>query len=418
LAPNLNNVLSPENIQPRRTIMRAIPILILGVAIAAAPAGYGQQGGPPGQTGNPPNQQQQGGPPNQGQGRGGLPGQQPPLPQPTVKPAEMPGLSGEWVIVGGEREGQKYTAERVEGLRVSITADTITLLGRDNKPVFVARYALNTAKTPPEINMEMLAGPTKGQLAHGIVRFDDPNLAQICYTPGTQGRPEEFRTMPGGSIEQLFILQRGPVNPPPAASTPSQPVPLPGGAVVGAAGVAGVVGVFGPAAPATSWRVVAGETNGKALPADELRAARVVINGSTAVVTLRQGQPPMVVRCVADTTQTPNVLTMTVVEGPHRGQTAPGIVDVMANDRMRICYAANGLERPKEFRTQPEGPQQFLFTLQLESGQFPNQGQANPGQPGSGPGNPGNQGPPNRGGGPPAQNPPGRGGGGGGGGGL
>src|SRR5205823_8012202 len=112
----------------------------------------------------------------------------------------------------------------------------------------------------------------------------------------------DFRTFPGGTIESLFILQRGPVKPAPAASTPAEPVPVPQpGAVVGVAGAAaGVAGVFAANAPSSTWRVVAAETEGKPVPAEQLRGARVVISGTTMVVS-REGQQPMVVRYAVDT---------------------------------------------------------------------------------------------------------------------
>jgi uncharacterized protein (TIGR03067 family) len=141
--------------------------------------------------------------------------------------------------------------------------------------------------------------------------------------------------------------------------------PQPGTGAVAVA-VAGVAGVFGPTAASTSWKVVAGETNGQPLPAERIRGARAIVSGSTVVV-LRAGQPPMVTRCAADLGQTPNRLTLTVVEGAHRGQTAPAIAEMLGNDRMRICYAVNATEPPREFRTLPGGAQQFLFTLQIES---------------------------------------------------
>jgi uncharacterized protein (TIGR03067 family) len=193
--------------------MRALRTLILAAAftIAAADPAPGRQYPnqppppmpiPPGQLPPPP------------------PIQRPP--QPTA--AELPKLSGTWSVVGGEKDGQKIPDERLRGVRAVITADTITVVGAGNRPRFVVGYKLNTAVIPNEIDMKIVDGPNKDQVAQGVVTMDSAELMRLCYSPGSQGRPREFRTFAGGSADFLFIFQRPPAGQPggPQPAAPGQ----------------------------------------------------------------------------------------------------------------------------------------------------------------------------------------------------
>src|SRR4051794_21716118 len=124
--------------------------------------------------------------------------------------SELPQLAGTWTITAGERSGQRLPDERVAGLRTTITADTITIYDRANKPFYVIRYKLDTTRTPNELNMEIVDGPSRGQTAKGIVMMDSAEMMRLIYTTGGRGRPTEFRTLPGGATGTLFILKRAP----------------------------------------------------------------------------------------------------------------------------------------------------------------------------------------------------------------
>jgi uncharacterized protein (TIGR03067 family) len=356
--------------------MRAIRILFLGVALTVTSTAWGQQNQPPNQ-----NQQQQ-----PGQSQGGNSGQlvlpnagpdgQQGGPRPTTA-AQLPKFSGHWVIAGGERSGQKIPDERVQGLRVNITPDTITLMGRDNKPMFVVGYKLNTALTPNEINMTIVDGPHKGQAAQGIVQMDGFEEMKLCYSPGSQGRPRQFRTQPGGSNDFLFILQRAPIQDEYAGA----------------------------------WRVTAGEVDGQQLPPQRAQAGRVVFTKDTVVVT-DPGQPTLVAKYTLNPSRSPNEIDLTIMEGPNKGQVARGIVAQDGPNQLRLCYAFGGEARPAAFHTVSGPPLDVLLVLQRDNGQgnVPNAGngaliiggaqQTQNGQPGVlqlGPGQNQNQNQPNQG---------------------
>jgi uncharacterized protein (TIGR03067 family) len=315
--------------------MRAIRILFLGAALTVTSTAWGQQNQPPNQNQNP-NQQQ----PGQTQTSGaagqlvlpGGPGVQPGGPVPTTA-AQLPKFGGHWVIAAGERGGQKIPDERIRGLRVNITPDTITLMGRDNKPMFVVGYKLNTALTPNEINMTIVDGPHKGQAAQGIVMMDGIEEMKLCYSPGSQGRPRQFRTQPGGSNDFLFILQRAPFQDEYAGA----------------------------------WRVVAGEVDGQQLPPQRAQAGRVVFTKDTVVVT-DPGQPTLVAKYTLNPSRSPNEIDLTIMEGPNKGQVARGIVAQDGPNQMRLCYAFGGEARPAQFHTVPGAPLDVLLVLQRDNG--------------------------------------------------
>jgi uncharacterized protein (TIGR03067 family) len=300
--------------------MRATPILVLGTALAVVSQAFGQA---PKSTPGQPNPDR---PP--------LPGQRPVLPPtPAARtPAELPKVSGDWVIIGGERDGQRIPEERIQGLRVTITADTITVMGRDQKPLFVAAYTLNTAKTRTEIDMKIVEGPTKGQVAQGIVDQESADRMRLCYSPGAQGRPRDFSTRPGGTNGFLFLLGRasgGPVSGQMLAGT---------------------------------WAVSSGVVDGKKIPADRVRDARVIITADT-INLVDPDKKTWVMTYSIDNSQVPQVMALKIADGPHKGRTALGILELQSADRLVLRYVVGAEQPPRGFASEPGGAQDFAFVL-------------------------------------------------------
>src|SRR6476660_8140898 len=80
--------------------------------------------------------------------------------------AELPKITGTWDVVGGEIEGQRLNDVKLAGTRMVVEDDTIRLTSKNAKLNFVAKYTLNTTKTPTVIHMKVSEGPRKGQVAH------------------------------------------------------------------------------------------------------------------------------------------------------------------------------------------------------------------------------------------------------------
>src|SRR5205085_5280432 len=108
-----------------------------------------------------------------------------------------------------EKDGNPRPEQRVRGMRLVATDDTLTVTGPDGRRLFVARYDLNVTMMPPAINMVLIEGPRKDQKAQGIIAMDDHHTMKLCYSMGSQGRPAEFRTQPGGVVDLLIEMRRG-----------------------------------------------------------------------------------------------------------------------------------------------------------------------------------------------------------------
>jgi uncharacterized protein (TIGR03067 family) len=306
--------------------MRTHHHLALAAALLVAAPGFGQD--PPGTGQNAPNpNNSQNQTQNQNQVQNPV-GDSPALHR-TSPPsaAELPKLGGAWTIAAAERNGQRLPDEQVAGLRVTITADTITVFTRDNKPHFVVKYKLDTARTPNEINMEMADGPNRGQLAQGIVTMDSAEQVRLIYSTGSQGRPRDFITRPGGTTATLFVLKR--------AAT----------AVVYAG----------------TWQAVDAEAGGKKLPPEQINRTKVVMTNNTLVLTDDYSHLTFVANYRVDTARTPNTITLTVLEGANKGQAGQGVIAEQGTDRVRLCFtmgqaqpAANG---------QPGQAPSFCYTL-------------------------------------------------------
>lgn len=100
-----------------------------------------------------------------------------------------------------------------------------------------------------------------------------------------------------------------------------------------------------------TWRLIAGEADGKALTAKELEAGKLVIKGDRYRVTLDgKGTSEGVQKLnTAAKTKTIDIADST---GPHKDQTCLGIYEVKGNE-FRIVFAPHGKARPSKFSTTP-----------------------------------------------------------------
>jgi uncharacterized protein (TIGR03067 family) len=117
-------------------------------------------------------------------------------------------IEGTYILTGGENDGQQVPEERVKGSLVKITRDTISVVDKDKNDIYVAKYKLDTTRTPTAIMMtnEAGTGGTKGEKARGIVRWDGDTL-KLCYAPEGGTVPTSFTTK-AGTKQNCFIMKR------------------------------------------------------------------------------------------------------------------------------------------------------------------------------------------------------------------
>jgi uncharacterized protein (TIGR03067 family) len=101
-----------------------------------------------------------------------------------------------------------------------------------------------------------------------------------------------------------------------------------------------------------TWRLSAGETNGKALSEKQLQDGTLVIKGDHYSVTL-DGRETVTGVQKLDPTPTTKTIDITDTSGPHKDQTCRGIYELKGNE-FRVAFAPPGEARPSTFVTTPD----------------------------------------------------------------
>src|SRR5262245_27111606 len=89
--------------------------------------------------------------------------------------AERQKLQGVWRPVKLERGGQTVADGALPGARFVVKEDALLFKVRDVTLLDV-RFRLNPGKTPAEIDLTSVAGPSQGQTVRGIYRLDGKRL--------------------------------------------------------------------------------------------------------------------------------------------------------------------------------------------------------------------------------------------------
>jgi uncharacterized protein (TIGR03067 family) len=98
---------------------------------------------------------------------------------------------------------------------------------------------------------------------------------------------------------------------------------------------------------AGKWKAVSVESDGKKITEDELKDIYVTHDGNK--ITVRKGDTPMVEGTIEiDPTKKPKTVDFTSTQEKTKGQVSRGIYE-FDGDSYRLCLAAPGKDRPKEF---------------------------------------------------------------------
>jgi uncharacterized protein (TIGR03067 family) len=113
---------------------------------------------------------------------------------------------------------------------------------------------------------------------------------------------------------------------------------------------------------AGAWVIVAGEKEGKKEPAERIEGTRVRITRDTIVVTDSKDQQVYVMEYQADLGRRPNPIRMTLTEGPHKGRSAKGIIQLQDDGTLHLAYAFGDDKPPTEFATR-KGTKKLMFVM-------------------------------------------------------
>jgi uncharacterized protein (TIGR03067 family) len=109
-----------------------------------------------------------------------------------------------------------------------------------------------------------------------------------------------------------------------------------------------------------TWRVVAGEKEGKKEPPERAEGTIVRITEDTITVSDKNKKKTYVATYKIDSSVKPWAVTMVGTEGSTKGEKALGILSLEGDD-LKLCYALAGEARPKDFATKTS--KELLFTM-------------------------------------------------------
>ena len=111
-----------------------------------------------------------------------------------------------------------------------------------------------------------------------------------------------------------------------------------------------------------TWTLIQSEDQGKMIPPDTLKGTLVVISEKTMIANDKDYKKIFVMTYKLDTSQKPQAIDMTVVEGDEnlKGKSAKGIYE-LKGETLRLAYAFAGA-RPTEFTTK-KGDKHLSFVL-------------------------------------------------------
>jgi uncharacterized protein (TIGR03067 family) len=106
-----------------------------------------------------------------------------------------------------------------------------------------------------------------------------------------------------------------------------------------------------------TWRMTSVVIDGKKVHEDDLKHMTVIFRGDTYIVK-NEGKEVEKGTQKLDPTKTPRAIDAHVLEGADKGKDQLGIYE-LTGDTLKICFAAPGQERPKEFSSHPGSKHEY-----------------------------------------------------------
>jgi uncharacterized protein (TIGR03067 family) len=111
---------------------------------------------------------------------------------------EFKKFAGTWVMVTGEKDGEKIPAEHVKKSKLTWKdKECLVVTPHQSKETIKGTTTLDPSKQPKEMDWVRSAGPDAGKTMHAIYEFVGDDQYRICFAPAGKDRPKEFSTKPG-----------------------------------------------------------------------------------------------------------------------------------------------------------------------------------------------------------------------------
>jgi uncharacterized protein (TIGR03067 family) len=237
-------------------------------------------------------------------------------------------LQGTWNISALEVEGNSTPEAMLENAQVTVKGKRFTSTGMGAK--YEGSLKLDSSANPRQIDMQFDAGPEHGNVNLGIYQLDGDTW-KLCLAMRGTVRPKRFASTSGSGLA-LETLTRGKRKP--AAKAKAS-------AALKASGK--------PSEFDGDWQMVSGVMDGVAMKESDVQWVRRMSAGNEMTVTAGP-QTMLKVTFSHDSSQDPKTIDYVNTAGANKGKTQLGIYE-FAGDLLRVCVAAPGSSRPKEFRS-------------------------------------------------------------------
>lgn len=252
---------------------------------------------------------------------------------------ELERFQGTWQLVSAESDGRPTPEEQTKAVRVTITGGTHTVRLGDQVVAHDVAFAIDPTKTPREVTDTIQDGPDKGKEIRGLYQLDGDTLVS-CVAPVGKDRPTEF-TGKAGSGQTLRVFRRVlPEDKDRAQAIGAEYKRFEG-----------------------TWRFASILMGGQELPADLLKASRMVLKGDTFEVT--DATATYRGTYAVDPLAQPRTIDIRFTEGPDAGDHLQGIYQ-LEGDTYTVCLGLPGKPRPTEFASKA-GTGHVLEVLKREA---------------------------------------------------
>jgi len=121
---------------------------------------------------------------------------------------ELNKLQGTWIMVTGEKDGEKIADEHIKKNKLVYKGKKVELESpHQSKETIKATTVIDVTKNPKQMDWVRDTGPDAGKTMYAIYEWIDPDQYRVCFAVAGKDRPKEFATK-AGSGRYLHVWKR------------------------------------------------------------------------------------------------------------------------------------------------------------------------------------------------------------------
>lgn len=121
---------------------------------------------------------------------------------------ELERFEGTWVLIDGEKEGQKLPADQIKKGKITWHRGQVSVDTPHQSPDTIqATITVDPSQSPKHMDWVRSTGPGKDETFHAIYEFISDDEYRVCFSPAGKDRPREFATKPGNG-QLLHVWKR------------------------------------------------------------------------------------------------------------------------------------------------------------------------------------------------------------------